>query len=281
MPMSFVETKRPVVFATDQVFCDYVDSSYLRRPSSLRFRRLGEAQEQRAISRAARVSYPSEWAAQTARARYGADEAKISVIPWGANLLRDVPEDDVAAAIASRPFDRCQLVFLGRDWLRKGGDTVVATVEELSRLGLETRATIVGANPPGLPRDRYTIHPFLNKAEPDGFAQFASILRAAHFLLLPTRADASPQALCEAMAFGVPPIASTVGGIPTIVRDGETGFLRSLGTPPLEFARLIRDALARPSDYRRVAHAAREDYRLRLNWDAFGRRLNEFILPLV
>ena len=38
--MSFVETKVPVVFAGDQVFRDYVDSDYLRRPSSSRFRRL-------------------------------------------------------------------------------------------------------------------------------------------------------------------------------------------------------------------------------------------------
>jgi glycosyltransferase involved in cell wall biosynthesis len=281
IPLTFVKTKRPVVFATDQVFHDLVDSYYLPRPSSSRFRRLGEAQEQRAISGAARVSYPSEWAAQSARNHYGADSAKIAVIPWGANLPRDMSEDDVASAIACRLLDRCELVFLGRDWLRKGGDTLVATVKELNRLGVETRATIIGANPSGLPRERFKIYPFLNKAEPESFAQFATIMLNAHFLFLPSRAECFAQAFCEAMAFGVPSIGSTVGGMPSLVRDGETGFLRPADTPPEEFAQLIRDVLENPSYYRRMARAAREDYRSRLNWDAFGRRLNEFILPLV
>lgn len=281
IPMSFVETKRPVIFAADQVFCDFVDSWYLRRPSSSRFRRIGDAQEQRAIARASGISYPSEWAAQSARTRYDADPAKIAVIPYGANLLRELPEDDVEAAIASRPFDRCELVLIGRDWRRKGGDVLVSTVEELHRLGLQTQATIIGADPTGLPRDRFRILPFLDKATPEGFAQFASIMFGAHFLFLPSRAECFAHAFCEAFAFGVPAIGSSVGGIPSLVRDGETGFLRAPDTQAPEFARLILETLESPSGYRRMARAAREDYRLRLNWGTFGRRLNDFILARV
>lgn len=103
----------------------------------------------------------------------------------------------------------------------------------------------------------------------------------AHFLFLPSRAEAYGQAFCEAAAFGVPVIGSTAGGIPTIIRDGETGYVRPADTPATEFALLIQDALASPAHYARMAGAARDDYRERLNWDRFGERLNDTIAALV
>ena len=170
VPISYVETRHPLAFATDQLFCDFVDS-YIVRPSA-RFRRLGNSQEARALARAARVSYPSEWAAKSAREHYGADSAKIAVIPWGANLPQEVLAEDVDVAIAKRTFHRCHLVFVGRDWQRKGGDTLVAIVSALNRLGLPTRGTVIGADPAGLPADRFTVHPFLDKARADHFRLF-------------------------------------------------------------------------------------------------------------
>lgn len=279
LPMTFVETRIPAVYATDQLFCDFIET-YVRKPSA-RFLRLGEAQERGALATAACASFPSDMAARSAIGHYGADPAKIAVIPWGANLPRDIAEEDVAAAIAARRLDRCDLVFIGRDWRRKGGDTLVATVAELNRLGLPTHATVIGCDPPGLSPAQFTIHPFLDKRRNDHFALLASIMMKAHFFFLPSRAEAYGQAFCEAAAFGLPIIGSTAGGIPTIIREGETGFARPADTPAEQFAALIRDALAEPARYVRMAQAAREDYRQRLNWDRFGERLNDSIAALV
>jgi glycosyltransferase involved in cell wall biosynthesis len=278
VPMSFVETRTPWVYATDQLFCDFVES-YIRRPSA-RFRRLGHAQESRALKNAARACYPSRWAAQSAIARYGGDPNRITVIPWGANLPREIAECEVAAAIAKRDLDSCHLVFIGRDWKRKGGDIFVATVSELNRLGLKTRATIIGCDPPGLSHD-FAVHPLLDKERPDQLAQFEALMLNAHFLFIPSRAEAYGQAFCEAMAFGLPAIGSMAGGIPTIICDGETGYVRPATTSARDFALLIRDGLAAPEQYRRMAHAARADYRQRLNWDRFGDRLNDTIVALL
>lgn len=52
-----------------------------------------------------------------------------------------------------------------------------------------------------------------------------SVLAAADAVLHPTAHDAFPSALLEAMAAGLPVVATAVGGIPEIVRDGETGLL--------------------------------------------------------
>jgi glycosyltransferase involved in cell wall biosynthesis len=278
LPMSFVETTRPWVYSTDQLFCDFVDT-YIRR-ASRRFRRLGHEQEARALVHAARVTYPSQWAADSAVRHYGADPSKIAVIPWGANLPCEIPEQDIVTAIAKRPFDICELVFIGRDWRRKGGDTFAATVAELNRTGLKTHATIIGCKPARLPQDQFTALTYLDKSDPHHFARFSAIMSNAHFLFLPSRAEAYGQAFCEAMAFGVPVIGSTVGGIPTIVREGKTGFLRAPDAPAGEFAALIRTALASPAGYRELALSAHRDYRLRLNWDSFGRRLGDAIAAL-
>ena len=279
LPMTYVDTPRPVIYATDQLFCDFVES-YIRAPAS-RFVKLGEAQEKRALAAATRASFPSDQAARSAIDHYGADPVKIVVIPWGANLPQAVSDADVESGIARRRSDCCRLVFIGRDWRRKGGDILVATVDELTRLGIEAQATIIGCAPSGLPPARFRIHPFLDKRRRDHIDLLHSIMLEAHFFFLPSRAEAYGQAFCEAAAFGLPVIGSTAGGIPTIIRHGETGFVRPADSPPTEFARLIRDTFADRERYVRMAQAAREDYRERLNWGRFGERLSDSIVALV
>lgn len=276
VPMSYVETKIPWLYATDQLFANFIDT-YIPRPAS-RFRRLGHAQEARALVSAARASYPSHWVARTAIDQYGADAAKISVIPWGANLPQDPSDEVVHEAIAARPFDRCRLVFIGRQWERKGGPTLVACISQLARLGLPAHATIIGCAPPALPPGSFMVHRSLDKRNPEHFRLFRALMLDAHFLFMASRAEAYGQAICEAAAFGVPSIGSDVGGIPSIIRDGETGFVRPIDTPPAQFALLIRDVLSTPCRYRRIARQARQDYRERLNWNCFGERISDAIV---
>src|SRR5262249_25944964 len=156
--------------------------------------------------------------------------------------LPSIPsQEEVERAIAARPLQSCHLVFIGRHWMRKGGDLLVKTVAELNSAGLPTRATIIGCQPEGLSPRQFDIHPYLDKQRPEQFAVLSGIMRKAHFLFLPSRAEAYGQAFCEAAAFGVPSIGSTVGGIPTIVQDGATGFVRPPETSAQQFAALIRD----------------------------------------
>src|SRR5258708_23554604 len=108
----------------------------------------------------------------------------------------------------------------------KGGDLLVKTVDELNKTGLPSRATIIGCQPEGLSPEQFDIYPFLDKSRPEHFAILSKIMRDAHFFFLPSRAEAYGQAFCEAAAFGVPSIGSAVGGIPTIIQDGATGFVR-------------------------------------------------------
>ena len=50
-------------------------------------------------------------------------------------------------------------------------------------------------------------------------------LNELKLLILPTRYDALPTILIEAIACGTPVVATAVGGVPDVVKDGETGFI--------------------------------------------------------
>jgi len=90
----------------------------------------------------------------------------------------------------------------------------------------------------------------------------ASYLAAADLFALPSRTEAFPNALLEAMAAGLPVVASAVGGIPEIVDDGQTGLLAAAGDPRAladRIARLMRDGqlAARLGTAARMVVAAR------------------------
>lgn len=65
---------------------------------------------------------------------------------------------------------------------------------------------------------------FLGKLE-----QIAPLLAAADLFLLPSQSESFGLSALEALASGVPVIGSNAGGLPEVVRDGETGFLCEVG----------------------------------------------------
>lgn len=86
------------------------------------------------------------------------------------------------------------------------------------------------------------------------------VLDAADVLLHPSRADAYPTTLLEAMAASVPVLATAVGGIPEIVEHDTTGVL--IGAPPVpaEIAEALGALLADAPRRRELAAAGRVQY---------------------
>ena len=56
-----------------------------------------------------------------------------------------------------------------------------------------------------------------------------NIVKDCSFVVLPSKNEAAPMVISEAMAIGKPVIASSIAGIPAMVEDGETGILVAVG----------------------------------------------------
>jgi glycosyltransferase involved in cell wall biosynthesis len=82
------------------------------------------------------------------------------------------------------------------------------------------------------------------------------LLRAADLFVLPTLIDALPTVVIEAMAARLPVVASAVGGIPDMVRDGEEGLLVPPGDAGALAAAILR-VLGDPRLGRDLAAAGR------------------------
>jgi glycosyltransferase involved in cell wall biosynthesis len=83
------------------------------------------------------------------------------------------------------------------------------------------------------------------------------LMRALDILLLPSREEPFGRALIEAMALRVPVIATTVGGPPEIVTDGEQGYLLP-PEQPAAWAQAIKRIAASPQLAQAMGQAGRE-----------------------
>jgi glycosyltransferase involved in cell wall biosynthesis len=263
--VAFVDSPRPLAYCSDATFA--LVEGYYRTFSGLSSsaRLQGNAVEGAAIRRADALIYSSHWAAASAVTDYGARPEAVTVIPFGANL-DEVPDPSIASS--RRPGGGCRLLFLGRDWERKGGDLAVEALLHLQQAGVEAELTVCGCVPP--PRweatDGLNVIPRLDQRDPAHRRELRRLLAESSFLLLPTRADCSPVVFCEAAAYGLPTITTATGGVTEIVRDGVNGFALPPEAGGDAYADVIERVWSDGPTYAALAAGARQQYEERLSW---------------
>lgn len=226
--------------------------------------RLAEDFERRAIARADLVVYPTRWAATSAVEDYGAEPGKILIAPLGANIEDTGPAEPPAD-------DVCRLLFVGTDWKRKGGDIALNVLRELEGQGVPARLTVVGSTPPGgvdAPGAEFV--GYLDKNRPEDRERLAALYRQAHFFLLPTRNECYGIVFCEAVAYGLPSLATRTGGVPDVIAEGESGFTFPPEDDGRGYAARIVELWADRDRYRALRASSRRVYEERLNWDAWS-----------
>lgn len=268
----------PLVYASDATFRLVENYHPNYRNLSPAAREAAERLERNTIARADLVLYPSEWAAESAIRDYGADRARVHVIPWGANL-EEAP--DRASLLGCRRPGPCRLLFIGVNWEEKGADIAVGTLAELRDRGVEAELVICGCIPPRpVTQDGLTIIPYLDKNDREQRNRLDQLYRDADFFLLPTLADCYGIVFCEAAAHGVPSIAPATGGVPSAVRDGETGILLAPKATKGDYATVISETFANPDRLARLRQSSRDAFEDRLNWRAWSRRVSDLIRTL-
>jgi len=205
------------------------------------------------------VTAPSTWMQEqwlAADMPHGAPQ----LIPYGIDLDRFAPGDRVAAreALGLIPDDRLVafIAQLGTVSPYKDGAVVIEAARRLlagqERRGL--RFLFLGGSPDDLPDDLRpcSVAPGFVSDE----ATVATYYRAADVLIMATRADNSPLVIIEALASGLPVVATDVGGIAELVADGERGALVPQGDSAAMAAR-VSELLRSPAQRAAFGRAAR------------------------
>ena len=273
LPVAYLECKQPIVFWTDATFGGISDFYPDYTGLCKRTIKNGHKAEQAALDRCAAVIFKSEWAANTAINIYKTDPSKVKIVPNGANIDSEEDPEGIKRIIDIRPRDKCKLLFIGFDWERKGGDFSVKIAEELNKQGLKTELHIVGCSPrieKSFIPNFIVSHGCIDKSTPDGLNRISKLLAEAHFLVLPAKAECFGIVFCEASAYGVPSLATKVGGITSAVKDDINGKTFSLDSDVSNWCTYILGLMNNYSQYKELAISSFKEYRDRLNWQKSG-----------
>ncbi len=196
-------------------------------------------------------------------ALYGVDPARVHLIPPGVDLVlfRPLPREEAAARIGMPP-DHRMILFVGRMDPVKGLDTLVRAMAMIVAWEPEWQERaclcIAGGDKTDdrerMDREMARIDALRHELGLASVAQFLGALpqeelpwyySAAQVVVVPSRYESFGMVALEAMACGTPVIASNVGGLASIVRHGQTGFLVPDGDV-LALAHRLRELLDRP-----------------------------------
>lgn len=185
---------------------------------------------------------------------YGLDPSRVYVAPCGVDLKLFHPDSKQEARRRLGIDPKRKLVlYVGRIEPLKNVDTLIAAVHQLQGRVDNLKLLIVGGTRGGgdsetrqellrleaLVRD-LGLEDMVEFYGPAPQQELPSFYQAADVSVVPSHYESFGMAALEAMACGTPVVASRVGGLKSSVRDGNTGFLVSVGDVETFAARIER-----------------------------------------
>jgi glycosyltransferase involved in cell wall biosynthesis len=265
-----VDINIPVVLFSDmtyeQVKIHYVKQDERNIEPCIRLEKL-------MLEKAFKIIYPSEWIKEKVMEFYAINPEKISIVEFGANIPSPMSYS------ININIDVCRLLFIGRDWERKGGDKVLEIYKMLKEEKFPCTLTIIGSMSEDEQEEdeNLTVIPFLDKSKKKDLEQLCDILSKSHFFVLPTKFDAFGIVFCEASAFALPSITANVGGVGQAVKDGKNGYLLPADATANDYAQKIKAVFSDKEGYLKLRKSSRNEFETRLNWDVWGERVNKIL----
>ena len=230
-----------------------------------------DAREAEVYARATGIFTISEWARRSFTAHYGVPADRVHAVYPGPNFdPRAIPAAARSAELDHPP----RILFVGRQFERKGGDVLLAAFRQIRRELPDAMLTIVG--PDHKPADEPGVQwlGFLDKDDPSQWAALARAYAGANVFCLPTRFEPLGVAFIEAMYFGLPCVGTNVCAVGEMIVDGETGHLVERNDVSQLGDRLLR-LLRDPATARRMGEAGRARAKARFSWGAVADRILE------
>jgi glycosyltransferase involved in cell wall biosynthesis len=261
---AYTPSVQPIALYTDVMITpDYAErftpASRLARLSPISLH-LARRVIRRALANAALCVFPAQWAADSAQhyAKTALRKPHITIVPFGANV------DDPGQVDRLFPRDSLDMLFIGKDWQRKGGAIAIEAAQVLRQRGIPARLHIVGATPNVSSPD--VVIGMLDKAIDSHRKQLDSLFRTCDVLMLPTQSEGSVIVPMEAAAYGMPTLAYDAIGVTPSVLNGQSGLLLPIGAPPKAFADVLQNWYTNPESYTFLSQGARAHYERSANW---------------
>jgi D-inositol-3-phosphate glycosyltransferase len=232
--------------------------------------------ETRIVASANRVIASSEHERQSLIDLYAGRRDRIAVIPCGVDLQRFQPIDR-AEAQARLGLSGDVALFVGRMDPIKGLDVLLHAIN-LLKSHEDLTLVVVGGS--GREDEMQRNQALVRSLGIDRQVQFRGAVpqaelryyySAATVLVVPSHYESFGLAAVEALACGTPVIGSLVGGLPTVIHDGENGFLVPW-RQPAEFAARIERLIGNSPERQELASRARTSV-LKFGWDAVADRV--------
>ena len=227
---------------------------------------------QRQAYRCAHVVVANSRAAARQLESEGVPSSRIQVVPNGISMDRFLPR----RAVVPRPTTIVTVANLRKE---KAHEVLIAAAARLTPRHPDLRFVIVGDGPRAselralavqLGVDRHVW--FLGHCE-----EVPTLLAEADVFVLPSRSEAFPNGAIEAMAAGLPVVASRVGGLLDLVDEGRTGLLVPPDDPGA-LASAIESLVLSPARAAAIGAAAREEVARRYSFDRMVRSFEDLFL---
>jgi len=221
---------------------------------------------------------------------YGGVRERVAVVPPGVDHDRFNPGTAAERAATRESLglgDRPVILFAGRIQPLKGADLAVRA---LAALDDPRVVLLIVGGPSGIQGERETaalralsvelgVSDRIRWMPPQPHDAVAAMYRIADVCVVPSRAESFGLVALEAAACGTPVVAAAVGGLTSIVIDGETGFLVDSRSAE-DFAAPIARILGDPHLAARLGATAEERSR-RFGWTMTAARLRRLLTDLV
>lgn len=278
---AYCPTQRPVVLYTDSMISK--EPARRTNPRLAGLSPLSTAFSLRTIgaglARAAVSVFPGRWQVREALAFDPNLADRLAVVPFGANVNDPGADLSTTRSVSNLPEEssgktRLDLLFLGKDWLGKGGPLAVECCQVLRNQGCEAVLHVAGGEPQGLSQNEAVIYyGLLDKNSEKDVARLRELFAKCQLLLLPTAAEGFGLAFAEAAAHGLPVITHDTDGVNEIVVHDQTGLLLPLGSSAVDFAGAVTTLWKDPDLYRHLARSARRRYEENWTWKIATQRL--------
>jgi glycosyltransferase involved in cell wall biosynthesis len=193
--------------------------------------------------------------------QYNVDEAKIKLVYVSTNTL-------INQTVNTEKYKNKNILFVGKDWVRKGGPLLVEAFKIVQQRVPDARLTVIGCKP--------TIHAknvFVHGELP--LDKVGELYNQASVFCMPTLREPFGIVFLEAMFNRLPIVTNSVGATPYLVNEGVNGYLLNHNVE--EYAKALVDLLSDANKCEQFGANSFEIASKTYTWSNVGKLMEQYI----